>query len=418
MVSPHREGRVKKDNTTAKPDSRAPVFSPIEGSPELEKVIELLRSRGESIAKTTVDEIKNRLPGYRIVPDEEIFNQCIENVNRSATSLRTGTAPSSGEIAEASIAGTRAQQGVPVEDVLQAYRISLGQIKNCFLEVTRGVLPTHQIVEGVRILWESTDAVEFELSRHHQNQRQWAENQDKQLWSHLFAGLLSGRLTNMEFEKTIGHFDLDNDLIYIPLRFQAKGDVRHEEFRRQVKKQSQGFKQQPVFAMVDGDLACLLRDPPDNVANFSDCTAGIGEGSTLDRISQGWANASRALRTAVTFGSTGFHTVDSLGLRSLVVSEERIGNVLFARYCRPFLQQEEFGLPMLKSVWTWLTYSRNFARSADELCVHPNTLRYRLRKFEEVTGADFDNLRTLAEIWWALERWRMQISREESNPSL
>ena len=46
--------------------------------------------------------------------------------------------------------------------------------------------------------------------------------------------------------------------------------------------------------------------------------------------------------------------------------------------------------------------------AARALHVHPNTLRHRLRRFEEATGAALRRPTDLVELWWALERrrWR------------
>lgn len=372
----------------------------------LEKVIELLQARSTKLAKRTVGDIKEKVTGYRKVPEGEIYSQCIENIHRAAISLRTGTAPGTGEISEASIASTRAEQGVPVEDMLQAYRLSLGQIKDCFLEVSRGVLSTEQIIEGIRVLWESTDAVEVELAHLYQKQKHWAEYRDEQLWSHLFTGLLSARLNDEELDKVSTHFGLNKDWFYVPMRVRASTVAQAKEIQRKIEIQHQGLKQRPVFSVVEGDLACLLRDLPDSSINSEEMTAGLGNSTTLDGIADEWEHATRALTTAVTFGLEGSHTLDSLGLRPLVVSEAEVGDTLVQRYCGPFIDQGEFGVQILESVSTWLMRRRNFNQSADELHVHPNTLRYRLRRFEEVTHADFDEPMSLVEVWWALERWR------------
>ena len=43
-------------------------------------------------------------------------------------------------------------------------------------------------------------------------------------------------------------------------------------------------------------------------------------------------------------------------------------------------------------------------RTAEVLCVHPNTVRYRIAKFEELTGVTFRTSRTASfEVLWALE---------------
>ena len=44
-----------------------------------------------------------------------------------------------------------------------------------------------------------------------------------------------------------------------------------------------------------------------------------------------------------------------------------------------------------------------------EMCIRDssNTLRHRLRRFEEATGATLRDPRDLVELWWALERRRL-----------
>ena len=45
--------------------------------------------------------------------------------------------------------------------------------------------------------------------------------------------------------------------------------------------------------------------------------------------------------------------------------------------------------------------------TARALHVHPNTLRHRLKRFEELTGASLRNATEVMELWWALERRRL-----------
>jgi len=45
--------------------------------------------------------------------------------------------------------------------------------------------------------------------------------------------------------------------------------------------------------------------------------------------------------------------------------------------------------------------------TARALHVHPNTLRHRLKRFEELTGSSLRNATEVMELWWALERRRL-----------
>jgi len=57
---------------------------------------------------------------------------------------------------------------------------------------------------------------------------------------------------------------------------------------------------------------------------------------------------------------------------------------------------------LLLSVRTWLERDRNTESAAKALNIHPNTLLYRVRRFEEISGRSLSSTETLTEIWLAL----------------
>jgi purine catabolism regulator len=57
---------------------------------------------------------------------------------------------------------------------------------------------------------------------------------------------------------------------------------------------------------------------------------------------------------------------------------------------------------LLLSVRTWLERDRNTDSAARALNIHPNTLLYRVRRFEEISGRSLSSTEALTEIWLAL----------------
>jgi DNA-binding PucR family transcriptional regulator len=49
----------------------------------------------------------------------------------------------------------------------------------------------------------------------------------------------------------------------------------------------------------------------------------------------------------------------------------------------------------------------NIKATAEALDVHQNTVRYRLSRFEELTGSCLERPLTAFEVWWALQRARL-----------
>ncbi len=52
--------------------------------------------------------------------------------------------------------------------------------------------------------------------------------------------------------------------------------------------------------------------------------------------------------------------------------------------------------------------------AAKQLFVHHNTIRYRLRRYEELTGTNLRDPDRGLEVWWALQRHRLTAITEET----
>jgi purine catabolism regulator len=60
------------------------------------------------------------------------------------------------------------------------------------------------------------------------------------------------------------------------------------------------------------------------------------------------------------------------------------------------------GGDLLPTIRTWLEHDRQTDKAAQALHIHPNTLLYRVRRFEQITGRSLASTETLAETWLAL----------------
>jgi purine catabolism regulator len=62
----------------------------------------------------------------------------------------------------------------------------------------------------------------------------------------------------------------------------------------------------------------------------------------------------------------------------------------------------EHGAEMILTLRTWLERGRRTDEAARALHIHPNTLLYRVRRFEEISGRSLGSTESLAEVWLAL----------------
>jgi purine catabolism regulator len=63
---------------------------------------------------------------------------------------------------------------------------------------------------------------------------------------------------------------------------------------------------------------------------------------------------------------------------------------------------DEYGGELLRSVEAFIECNGQWERAARELYCHRHTLRYRIRRVEELTGRDLSNARDRIEFWLAL----------------
>jgi DNA-binding PucR family transcriptional regulator len=120
-----------------------------------------------------------------------------------------------------------------------------------------------------------------------------------------------------------------------------------------------------------------------------------------------FAHASRALQTALAFGEEGVFSLADLSIRPAILADEALGDAFAARYLEPLAALGRLGAELEATLRAWLASGMRIEDAARGLHVHPNTLRHRLRRFEETTGAALRDPDDLVELWWALERRRL-----------
>lgn len=153
-------------------------------------------------------------------------------------------------------------------------------------------------------------------------------------------------------------------------------------------------------AVVDGDLVGLVTVRP---RGSMPGVSGLGPGRPLRLLHESFRMASRALQVADLRGMTGVCEFDQLGLLPAILADEAVGTTLCRRYVTP-LGNTEFAAEIVETLRAYLVHGMHVPRTAAALCVHPNTVRYRIAKFEELTGVAFRDDRTVAfEVFWALE---------------
>lgn len=163
-----------------------------------------------------------------------------------------------------------------------------------------------------------------------------------------------------------------------------------------------------LTAYIDGDVCGVVEQLPQTPAPVP---VGVGGPVRLSAIGNAFLQASRARETSAAFGLSGLRSLESLGLYPSVLADNEVGDALVARYIEPVARLGASGQTILATVERYLESNCALAETAKLNFLHVNTVRYRLRKFEEITGRSLKSAEMLAEVWWALARRRVMHDR-------
>ena len=352
----------------------------------------------DGLVARTGDRIREEIPEFRRVPVEALARAIRGNVQRALTALRDLRPPTDAELEQAAAIGReRAEQGLTVDAVLHAYRISISSVWSRFGEVARERgADVASVLAFSETLWLWADAVMDIVAAAHREVELEQAREEQQRRDAFVLALLTGHAR----------------------RRRAAPRQRHPRARRRPRLRAVPGAREPGTASagalagegglviaLDRDLAGIAPRAPASVPGVA---CGVGPPARLGgRRAPSFALASRALQTAVAFGQEGTFSLADLSIRPAILADEPLGDAFAARYLEPLDALGRMGAELDTTLRAWFDQEMRIEETARVLHVHPNTLRHRLRRFEEVTGATLRDPRHLVELWWALERRRL-----------
>ena len=362
-------------------------------------LFDALLDDAHSVSTRIRERLQAGFAGYRTIPVEALERSLQSQVVRMLGAARAGRDEVSDvEVAElAEIGETRAREGVPVEVVLWAWRVGIqllidrarelgpmvGADPGCLLDFAQSLLAWADV--ALLAIAAAHRRTELELARREQEHR-----------GDLVRGVLFGTLAPGERRGQLESYGVDSGREYLA--------VRARPANRAIER-ALGFHEalqhrRGLSAIVDGDLVGFLRERP---AGEPLGVVGVGPPRRLDGLAESFRLATRALVTADAFGLKGTYDVAQLGLRPAVVADDDVGDALCRRYLDPLEATRSAG-ELTATLRAYFECGLHVERAAVRLFVHPNTMRYRLGRFEELTGASLRDPVSAFEVWWALER--------------
>ena len=344
-------------------------------------------------AKRALEEI----PEYAAVVSEQELRQGIERDLTLATAALTqsrGLTPDDLETM-VTIGDTRARQGLPLEGMLRVYRITVDEIF-CGLwdAVEAGELASEEVLPLTRKVWSYAAAMMDIASAAYRKQELEQALADGQRRSALVHEmLLSASKAPHGAAAALG---LDPVREYVA--FRARCDSA-DTTKLMSTLQLPGVLEAGTVAPYEGDLIGLAARRPGLVPEPG-VVIGVAPPAPLAALPASFRMATRTVETACAFGLTGVLTLDQLPLHAVARSEVELGASLWARFVEPV----QGDAAVLETVRAFLEHDLNADETAEALDVHPNTVRNRLHRYEDLTELSLRSVDALISVRLALLR--------------
>lgn len=372
----------------------------------LERVAEAMDAAADALARRQADAVLAQFRSYRVglIPDESLVESGRRNVAQVVAALRAGRPPERDELDDVRRTRERASQGVPADDLHDAYRMCLRILGEQFIALAEQVgVDDSTILAGTRLLWDTTDVLTSVVVTARQEADLDLASHDEQHRLDLLRSLVFDSTGQPEVRQRAAAFGLPLDRSYWAVRGHSDDPAQLDLLRSTLEATTHTYGSRSLLGVIDGDVVGVVSVLPTVLAGRF--TVGMGGPAPLDAIPHAFATASRMLDVALGFGLTGSFQMSDLSLRVAVVSEPELSALLVTRYIAPLHAESEYGTALEETVFAHVACGGRIKATARRLGIHQNTVRHRLARFEELTGARVDDPDVMLELWWT-SAWR------------
>jgi hypothetical protein len=381
------------------------------------------RERVDAITDRLVETIVRDNLGYQAsatVTLEDLHRSCHDNVERVLEILRDavgqGSLPDEDDPAYGAARETgrrRAEQGLPLDDVLRSYRIGGRLIWDDLVHEGDTALDPLEVREIGTRLWEVVDATSAQVATAYHHQELTLVRADEQQRAELWEGVLGGRAREPGFAREAAlllDLPADSELVVVvatELRLRLAEQALAPHATAWVRR----------TADVVGLVALREESPREALASLEGLAAevdvALGVSSVvrgLSGVEQGYVQASLALRAQS--GAVGLARFDDRLPEALLLGSPEVASRLVERWLGPVLALSPGESRALTDTLTaWVASGGSATRTATVVHCHRNTVANRLHRFTELTGHPLTDDAVPVDLDLALRAWRLRLAR-------
>lgn len=359
----------------------------------------------EAVTDRLVEAILAEDPSYGLgrTTREDLRRSCHDNLQRILQALADEQVPGTAFDAPHATGHRRAEQGMPLESVLHAYRLGHRAIWDALVAQARDDGGVAGLVDAASHVWEVVDSFSSEVARAYRETERVLHRQDDRRRDALVDALLEGRGRERAVAADASAaLDLPEHGRYVVLVVAGTENGRTVADALAVRGVRSAWR---TRADRETGLVALGRWTPEQLgtalervpllrAGLSPVVEGLAEVDAAHRLAE---TALRALPPL----ETGVSDLDSRLPGALLVTAPDLAARLVERALGGALalDPDERDV-LLLTLSTWLDTGGSAGQTATRLYCHRNTVLNRLRRLESLTGRSVERVDHLVE--WSL----------------
>ncbi|WP_285693541.1 helix-turn-helix domain-containing protein [Actinomadura sp. NBRC 104412] len=325
------------------------------------------------LLESTVRASRSRSELVAALPEEETRRHTRALLRGALAALRDGGEPGEEVLAAAERLGSdRARQGVPVAAFLDGFQAGRAHLVGRLIEEGRRLgVSADTLLDGVTRIDAITTALVHRMVHAHRVAELEMARTARESHVETLRQLLHG-------EPAAAPPSLDPDGTY----HCVVSDVSDPAVASRLEG-ALAAAGQALCGLVDGRLAGLVARLPalgDVPLLVASPPARPAEIPPLYRLCR------RALRAGAASGLTGLRRLTDLALPAVTEDEPELGRLLSARFLDGLDPDDPFHRELAETALAFLDHGGRVEATAAALHVHGNTVKYRVRRFQELTG--------------------------------
>lgn len=340
------------------------------------------------VAQRMVSLFRSEIDAYKRLPESVVSGQILD-ISESNVALFFRTLAEERDLNEEELvpfresARRRAAEGLPLEDLLHAYRLGgrLGWealIDASSSEEQAALLPS--VARLMKYVDRLSDAV---TETYHDERRHLMSEEERRLYD-LFQQIIAGAPLDPPLRDLAATHGIELTEVYRPFGLAIPGAHAHAHAQA-----AADMRRRNVLALNEGDriVGVLAADEEPDGFGGENTLVAVGEPTPRGELAAALDDARLLLELGVRRGRTGRLRAEDFIPELLLARSPALAALLVRRALGPLEDYaERRSADLLETLETFVDCDLDRRRAAEQLHVHPNTLDYRLKRVEELTG--------------------------------